>query len=93
MKLEECWYTNIRTTAENADPRIRYTGWLIDLVGRSDAYPDAEVIIGGYAIHCLMDDFGELISSEQYYIAGNDTDWLWEYAVVVDGRIDYHCTW
>lgn len=83
------YFGNMRSVAENGDSSFFGCHWLVDLLIKPHDEPRAEIAFGWYAIRCVMDDFGELICSDFDFLAHEQESniLLWEFAIVVDGRI------
>lgn len=87
----QVYFGNLRTVAENGDLRFSGNFWLVDLLVKYHDGRYVDIALGWYAIHCIMDDFGELVCEEFIFVAHEHDDNLssWEYAAVFkDGRID-----
>lgn len=84
------YFGNMRSVAENGDSSFFGCHWLVDLLIKPHDEPRAEIAFGWYAIHCIMDDFGELVCDEFDFIAREAADNLraWEFAVVIDGNFN-----
>lgn len=84
------YFGNPRTVAENNDLRFSGNFWLVDLLVKPRDGRYVDIALGWYAIHCIMDDFGELVCDEFDFIAREAADNLraWEFAVVIDGNFN-----
>lgn len=85
------YFGNTRTVAENGDSRFTRGFWLVDLLVNQRDGRYIDIALGWYAIHCIMDDFGELVCDVFNFVADENDDNLleWMFATAFeDGRID-----
>lgn len=86
----KAYFGNVRTVAENGDSLLTGSFWLVDMHVHYIDGRRNHIAYDWRAIHCIMDDFGELVCDEFDFIAREAADNLraWEFAVVIDGNFN-----